>query len=121
MQKRAYRLLAYICARRSDFTRAHLTEVLEALLAGVTTSLSAAKRYRLKCLQVRPCHPGAEGFTSYAHRRSKSDMRAALQAAVLLLLAPDAPAVSLGASKAADADGDAPMDEDEQRKQARLE
>ena len=42
-----------------------------------------------------------------------------MQAAVLLLLAPDAPAVSLGA----DADGDGaagePLSEDEQRKQAR--
>ena len=57
MQKRAYRLLAYICARRPDFTRAHLGEVLGALLAGVATSLSAAKRYRLHCLQVLTWHP----------------------------------------------------------------
>ena len=52
VQKRAYRLLAYICGRRPEFTRTHLGEVLGALLAGVATSLSAAKRYRLQCLQV---------------------------------------------------------------------
>ncbi|KAK9845416.1 hypothetical protein WJX81_006006 [Elliptochloris bilobata] len=85
VQKRAYRVLAYVCARRADFTREHLGEVLEALLAGMATSLSAAKRYRLHCLQ----------------------------AAVLLLLAPDAPAVSLDSG----ANGGEALNEDEQRKQ----
>ncbi len=52
MQKRAYKALAFICSARQDFTVPHLKEVLETLLAGVTSSLSAAKRYRLQCLQV---------------------------------------------------------------------
>lgn len=54
MQKRAYKILAFICAARHDFTLPHLKEVLEMLLSGVTSSLSAAKRYRLQCLQVCP-------------------------------------------------------------------
>lgn len=53
------------------------------MLTGVTSSLSAAKRYRLACLQ----------------------------AAVLLLLSPDAPAVDLRS------EDDAGMSDDEQRKQ----
>ena len=52
MQKRAYKALAFVCSARHDFTVPHLKEVLETLLAGVTSSLSAAKRYRLQCLQV---------------------------------------------------------------------
>ena len=52
MQKRAYKILAFICLARRDFTVPHLKEVLETLLSGVTSSLSAAKRYRLQCLQV---------------------------------------------------------------------
>ena len=54
VQKRAYKALAFICSARHDFTGPHLKEVLETLLAGVTSSLSAAKRYRLQCLQVAP-------------------------------------------------------------------
>lgn len=34
VQKRAYKLLAYITARRRDFTLLNLREVLETLLAG---------------------------------------------------------------------------------------
>ncbi|BDA46153.1 RRP12-like protein [Coccomyxa sp. Obi] len=83
VQKRAYKLLAYITARRRDFTLPNLRDVLETLLTGVTSSLSAAKRYRLACLQ----------------------------AAVLLLLSPDAPAVDLRS------EDDAGMSEEEQRKQ----
>lgn len=63
-----------------------LSEVFEKyprVLAGVTSSLSAAKRYRLACLQ----------------------------AAVLLLLSPDAPAVDLRGEE------DTGMSEEEQRKQ----
>ena len=52
VQKRAYKALAFVCSARHDFTVPHLKEVLETLLAGVTSSLSAAKRYRLQCLQV---------------------------------------------------------------------
>ena len=67
MQKRAYKALAFICHARHDFTVPHLKEVLETLLAGVTSSLSAAKRYRLQCLQVAlaPClqhtYPACDG------------------------------------------------------------
>ena len=52
VQKRAYKILAFICAARQDFARPHLAEVLAMLLSGVTSSLSAAKRHRLRCLQV---------------------------------------------------------------------
>lgn len=69
-------------------------QVLETLLAGVTSSLSAAKRYRLACLQ----------------------------AVVLTLLASDAPPVRLAAAAAGedaegDGDADVAMTEEEQRKQ----
>ncbi len=75
-------------------------QILETLLAGVTTALSAAKRYRLQCLQ----------------------------AAVLALLAPGAPPVRLPALPGADAktgadggaaDGeeDTAMTEEEERRQ----
>jgi hypothetical protein len=84
VQKRAYKLLAYITAKRRDFTLPNLREVMETLLGGVTSSLSAAKRYRLACLQ----------------------------AAVLLLLSPDAPDVDLRGKE------DASMSVEEQRKQA---
>lgn len=63
VQKRAYKILAFICAARQDFAAPHLAEVLAMLLSGVTSSLSAAKRHRLRCLQVSssapqccPCH-----------------------------------------------------------------
>ena len=57
VQKRAYKILAFICAVRQDFARPHLAEVLAMLLSGVTSSLSAAKRHRLRCLQVSSCAP----------------------------------------------------------------
>ena len=57
VQKRAYKILAFICAARPDFARPRLAEVLAALQAGVTSALSAAKRHRLACLQVGPCAP----------------------------------------------------------------
>lgn len=55
VQKRAYRLLAYILEEREDFVRGNFQEVLDALLLGVASSFSAAKRYRLRCLQVSRC------------------------------------------------------------------
>ncbi len=69
--------------------------MLEALLEGVTTALSAAKRYRLACLQ----------------------------AVVLALMAPGAPPVRLPnptnpmADEEEEPAADAPMTEDEQRKE----
>lgn len=52
VQKRAYKMLAYILEQREDFALSHFQEVLDSLLLGVASSMSAAKRYRLKCLQV---------------------------------------------------------------------
>lgn len=75
MQKRAYKILAYICRHRRDYVICNLREVLETLLAGVTSSLSAAKRHRLACLQ----------------------------SIVLLLLSPEAPEVDLSMSSADEA------------------
>jgi hypothetical protein len=53
VQKRAYKLLAYILEERQDFALTHFQEILDSLLLGVASSMSAAKRYRLRCLQVR--------------------------------------------------------------------
>lgn len=52
MQKKAYKLIAYICHHRPDFLKANCQDVTECLLAGVVTSMSAAKRYRLRCLKA---------------------------------------------------------------------
>ena len=52
MQKRAYKLLTYILEERQDFALAHFQDILDSLLLGVASSMSAAKRYRLRCLQV---------------------------------------------------------------------
>ena len=58
VQKRAYKLLAYILEERQDFGGQNFQEVLDSLLLGVASSMSAAKRFRLRCLQVRPlAHP----------------------------------------------------------------
>ncbi len=52
IQKRAYKLLAYILEHRLDASLSNFQEILDSLLLGVATSMSAAKRYRLKCLKV---------------------------------------------------------------------
>ncbi|KAK9815144.1 hypothetical protein WJX73_008694 [Symbiochloris irregularis] len=53
LQKRAYKLLAHACnARGPAYPRAHLQPLLDALLAGVGTAMSAAKRWRLDCLKA---------------------------------------------------------------------
>lgn len=52
IQKRAYKLLAYILEHRSDASINQFQEILDSLLLGVASSMSAAKRYRLKCLKV---------------------------------------------------------------------
>ena len=67
LQKHAYKLLAHACEARPSYLHAHLQTLLDALLAGVATALSAAKRWRLRCLR----------------------------AVVLLLQSPDAPHISL--------------------------
>ena len=54
IQKRAYRLLAYVLEERKDYAFAHLQEVIDNLLLGVASSMSAAKKYRLRCLKVQP-------------------------------------------------------------------
>ena len=52
MQKKAYKLIAYVCEHRPDFLRANCQDVTDCLLAGVVMSMSAAKRYRLRCLKA---------------------------------------------------------------------
>lgn len=67
VQKKAYKLLAHVCEHRQDFLAEHFGDVLEALVTGMPTALSAAKRHRLRCLQVsvllllRPEVPGVHG------------------------------------------------------------
>lgn len=79
-QKKAYKVLAYLCQARPDFCRPAFQEVVDALLQGGATAVSAAKRHRLLCLK----------------------------AAILEMLAPDGPDVdvttlpSLSAAVAAD-------------------
>lgn len=52
VQKRAYRLLAYILEQREVYAKANFQDLLDTLLEGVKSSMSAAKRYRLRCLKV---------------------------------------------------------------------
>lgn len=52
VQKKAYKLIAYVCEHRPDFLRANCQDVTDCLLAGVVMSMSAAKRYRLRCLKA---------------------------------------------------------------------
>ena len=52
MQKKSYKVLAYLCEQRPDFLDPHFQEVVEALLAAAPASLSAAKRNRLRCLKA---------------------------------------------------------------------
>ncbi|KAF8071289.1 uhpC [Scenedesmus sp. PABB004] len=64
LQKRSYRVLAYLAASRPAWLVAHLAAVLELLLLGSAAALSPAKRYRLRCLRPlillldsTPCPP----------------------------------------------------------------
>lgn len=52
IQKKAYKILAYVCESRPDYYRETFTELLVALLQGQPTAVSAAKRYRLQCLKA---------------------------------------------------------------------
>jgi ribosomal RNA-processing protein 12 len=52
VQKKCYKVLAYICEQRPDFLEAHFQDVLDALMAGMPSSVSAAKRNRLRCLKA---------------------------------------------------------------------
>jgi hypothetical protein len=52
LQKHGYKVLAYLCRHREDFFRADFQKIVDALLGGVATSLSAPKRFRLMCLQA---------------------------------------------------------------------
>jgi hypothetical protein len=90
VQKRAYKILAYLCSRRRDFVAPNLRDVLETLLAGVGSSLSAAKRYRLACLQ---------------------------SVVLLLLVSQDAASLDLGLSQE-EGQEDTPMSPEEERRQA---
>lgn len=52
MQKKCYKVLAYLCEQRSDFLENHFQEVVAALADAQPASLSAAKRNRLRCLKA---------------------------------------------------------------------
>ena len=67
MQKKCYKVLAYVCEQRHDFLEVNFQDVVDALLAGMASSLSAAKRNRLRCLKAavlamaRPDGPALSG------------------------------------------------------------
>lgn len=52
LQKHGYKVLAYLCQERPDFLRSNFAAIVGSLKAGLATALSAAKRYRLVCLQA---------------------------------------------------------------------
>lgn len=51
LQKKGYKIMAYILESRADITQPQFQQLIEWLLLNVTTSLSAAKRYRLRCIK----------------------------------------------------------------------
>ncbi len=52
IQKKAYKLLAYLCESRPSFISTHANDVVETLIASFPSAQSASKRYRLRCLRV---------------------------------------------------------------------
>lgn len=52
IQKKSYKIIAYLCESRQDFVLPHFADVLRILLEGTGTAVSAAKRYRLRCLKA---------------------------------------------------------------------
>lgn len=44
LQKKAYKVLAYLCQHRPSYLRSHLAQILPAVLGGTTGALSASKR-----------------------------------------------------------------------------
>ena len=52
IQKKSYKIMAYVCESRPDFVVPHAQAVVEVLLGGGSAALSAAKRYRLRCLKA---------------------------------------------------------------------
>lgn len=51
LQKKGYKVLAYVLESRPDYTEVHFEAMVNWLVQGVTTSVSAAKRFRLRCLR----------------------------------------------------------------------
>jgi hypothetical protein len=49
LQKRSYRVLAYLAGSRPDWLKTHLQQMLELMLLSSAVALSPAKRYRLRC------------------------------------------------------------------------
>lgn len=54
VQKKAYKVLAYVCEQRTDFVNAPggLQQALEALLGAAQSANSAARRFRMRCLKA---------------------------------------------------------------------
>jgi ribosomal RNA-processing protein 12 len=52
VQKKGYKALAYLCESRPDFLAPNFQGVAAALLGASPASVSAAKRYRLRCLKA---------------------------------------------------------------------
>ena len=52
LQKKGYKVMAYILESRADITEPQFQQLIEWLLLNVTTSVSAAKRYRLRCIKA---------------------------------------------------------------------
>jgi hypothetical protein len=48
LQKRCYRVLAYLAGSRPEWLKSHLQQMLELMMLASAVALSPAKRYRLK-------------------------------------------------------------------------
>ncbi len=86
VQKKSYKIMAYLCESRPDFSEPNFAAVLSALADGTATAVSAAKRYRLRCLKaaildlVRPDGPQADlsGLAGVGAGASRADAARAL-------------------------------------------
>eukprot|EP00798_Chlamydomonas_sp_ICE-L_P031076 gene31076-6203_t len=51
VQKKSYKVLAYICEQRPEFMCTHLADIMQQVVSSTGASLSASKRFRLRCLK----------------------------------------------------------------------
>ncbi|KAK9864417.1 hypothetical protein WJX84_009705 [Apatococcus fuscideae] len=90
VQKKAYKLLAHVCEQRQDFLAEHFGDVVEVLVAGMPAALSAAKRHRLRCLQVsillllQPEVPGVGGRQELSTPEKRQQVVSTLVSEIIL-------------------------------------
>ncbi|PSC74246.1 ARM repeat superfamily [Micractinium conductrix] len=91
VQKKCYKVLAYLCESRPDWFEPRFAEVVETLTAASANSVSAAKRNRLRCLRTtvlaaaRPGGPRLEGGEDDGGREEATKQMAASMVSEIIL------------------------------------